>query len=47
MPIQNMTAVCAEQIVNYNTTCPTAFDDIAVINQLDMDLVCLKMRVKV
>lgn len=35
-----------EQRENYNPQFPTAFVDIAVINQLDIDLMSLKMKVK-
>lgn len=32
---------------NYDSQCPIAFDDIDIINQLDMDLLYLQMKVKV
>lgn len=46
MCIQKLTAVCVEQRANYDPTYSTAFDDITMINQLDIHLVCLHMRVK-
>lgn len=47
MKIKRMTKLCGERRQNYDPSCPTAFDDIDVINQLDMDLLCLQMKVKV
>lgn len=41
-----MTAICAERRQNYDSYCPTSFDDIAAINQLDMTFLSLHMRVK-
>lgn len=34
MCVHKITAVCADQKANYYPTCPTTFDDIAMINQL-------------
>lgn len=39
--------ICAKRRRKYDPSCPTAFDDIAVINQLFMDLLWLQMKVKV
>lgn len=47
MKIKKFTAICADHRHNYDPQFPTTYDDIVVINQLDMDLVSLKMKVKV
>lgn len=46
MKIKRLAKICAERRHNYDPTCPTAYDDIAVINRLDMELLCLQMKVK-
>lgn len=46
MRIKKLAAIGAEQRENYDPRCLTASDDITVINQLDMDLVSLQMKVK-
>lgn len=45
--IKKLTSICAKRRRHYDPQCLTTFDDIEVINQLDMDLLCLQMKVKV
>lgn len=45
--IKRISEICAENKHNNDPSCPNAFDDdFAVINQLDMDLFCLLIKVK-